>query len=200
MPKKNQPDKGSILLPKLRFEDATAKQDVRFYLNSPYLDLSGDRPVLVATNGHVLISVECEIDGKVSEGSIGLEAVQRCRKDAKHDAAILRFNDKMHGTGKVMFERPNWDQKITYPKWRNVIPDVSTDGDPDCAFNDQYFSLMSKAFGKRTNAVGLKFGRKKPKGRQKVTEIDPRQAIQVRSADPEIADLKYNAVIMPMRF
>ncbi len=202
MAKDQKPDKGQILLPKLRFEDAAAKGDVRFYLNSPYLDLRGDKPMLVATNGHILLAVECQIEGHVSEGSLGLEAIQRCRKDTPPiGVTILKFDGRMHGTGKVMFERPNWNTKMEYPKWRNAAPEIDQTAAPDVTFNPKLFAQMATAFGCGKNGgMGLKFERKKPKGRQKVTDIDGEQSISVRSSDSEISATEYHAIIMPMRF
>ena len=206
--KLKEPDKGQIILPEIRFETATAKKDVRYYLNEPYLDLRGKTPVLVATNGHFLIAVECEIEGQVSQGSISLEAITRCRKDGgKHTAAVLKFDGKMHGTGKVMFERPNLDG-VNYPKWEQVAPKIEQRQKADVAFNAEYIATLARALdnssaksrssGMPITACGLILGKDK-KAKTKVKPVDPRAAISVRGNSPACFSSVYHAVLMPLR-
>ena len=125
-----------IVLPEGQVELCAAKGDIRYYLNHPFLDLSDEkRPMLVATNGHVLAAAPVAIHGNVSQGPIPLEAIKRARaaaKKRKTPEVQLVFIGDMCGTPDALFKRPPFD--FTYPDWRKIIP-KSNGSDPDMSFN-----------------------------------------------------------------
>src|SRR5690606_20867227 len=96
-------DKGTVILPAGQVELCAAKGDVRcYYLNMPYLDLADpEKPMLVASNGHVLAAAPVTIEGDVSEGPIPIEAIKyaRRKKTRQPSRAQLVFDGPMVGTG-----------------------------------------------------------------------------------------------------
>jgi len=192
-------DNATITLPKIKVEMAVAIGDVRFYLNHPYLDLQGDLPMLVATNGHLLLAAEVQIDGDVSEGPLPLEGIIRVRKQAdKYCAPVMQVNGNMVGTGDVMFKRP--DLGISkYPDWRKVVPEYDHNAKPDIAFKPRYLKLMADALMvNKNNGTGLILQRDK-KIRSKHKPIDPAGQIVIRVRG-EDTNCHYHAILMPMRF
>jgi hypothetical protein len=124
LPKKKppKPSNGSIVLPEAEVERCAAKGDVRYYLNWPYLDLSDKKkPMLVASNGHVLAGASVHLKGTIQPGPIPLEAIAQARKEAKAAGGgevKLVFKDFMVGTENQMFKRPDGD--FTYLDWRTI--------------------------------------------------------------------------------
>jgi len=183
-----------IVLPCALIEDIAAKNDVRFYLNDPYLDMRGKKPMLVATNGHLLAAAPVVVSGDVPQGPIPFEAIKRVRKDQKHKAnPDLYFADNdMCGTGKVMFKREHMDCK--YPDWSQLVPKLTKTASPDITFDARYFKAMQDALapGAKIAQAGCGiFLRRDKKG-----NTDPRAAFRVvcKKNDDVLA------VIMPMQF
>ena len=196
----------TLHLPQIKVEAAAAVGDVRYYLNYPYLDLSGKKPVLVATNGHYLLACEVKIEGKVKEGPLPIEAITRARKEAgKHVVnAPLIFDGEMCGTRDVMDRRPVFDKGTKYPKWRNVIPaGLDRDSAPNVAFKAEYLNSIAVALGCGKNSgVGLQFQTtpRAQKGIRSNTILEGK-AISIRAGHSAGAvGEKYTAILMPMRF
>lgn len=183
-----------IVLPDALVEDLAAKKDIRFYLNQPYLDLSGSKPMLVATNGHLLVAAPVEVSGDVPQGPIPIEAIKRVRKTTGKDTGLNRlvFKDGMCGNGKVMFERPYMDCK--FPAWRTLVPKFKKGVAPDITFDARYFKAMQDAL-----APGMKISQAGTAvflQRDKKGDVDPRAAFRVMCKRHD----DVLAVIMPMRF
>ena len=183
-----------VVLPVALIEDLAAKHDIRFYLNDPYLDLRGKKPMLVATNGHLLAAAPVEVSGDVPQGPIPLEAIKRVRKDQKDKANpdLYFAADDMCGTGKVMFKREHMDCK--YPDWTQMVPKLSDKTQPDITFDARYFKAMQDALapGVKIAQAGVAVFLK----RDKAGVVDPRAAFRVKCkrSDDVIG------VIMPMQW
>jgi len=180
-----------IVLPDVLVEDLAAKGDVRHYLNEPYLDKRGKQPMLVATNGHLLIAAPVEIVGEVPQGPIPTEAIKRCRKTDKTLPPRMCFDADMCGTGKVMFERENMDCK--YPEWTNIVPKMKKGVAPDICFDARYFQAMQAALApsaKIGTAGTAVFLQRKENG-----DVDPRASFRVMCKHDDVI-----GVIMPMRW
>lgn len=199
--KPKKPDDGSVILPSILFEDAVAKNDVRHYLNAAFLDLTGDAPTLVGCNGHFLIAVECQISGRVSQGWLDTEAIKRARKAVGKrtlEDAVLHFKGNMHGTGRVMFERPDM-AGATYPDWEKVVFEYDQQARPDICFNPDYVTLLSKALNAgQTRYKGTGFIVQREPARTKVKPINPRGAVAIRATHLTGKDINYHAILMPM--
>jgi hypothetical protein len=189
----------AMYLPVVKVELAVGDNEVRYYLNHPFLDLRHGKPTLVATNGHFLLAAEVEIEGTVEEGPVPLRAIQAARKrGANHGTLrpVLYFDREMCGTGDAMFRRPKYDFK--YPEWWKVVPNVDTNQKPDIAFSGRYIKTMAKALC--SGGVSLYISRN-----EHAKEPDPTKAITVRSAvnihgAASSEAPAYHAVLMPMRF
>lgn len=192
--------KGVLTLPEVKVEAATAVKDVRFYLNAPYLDLKDKgKPKLVATNGHFLLVADVTIEGTVAEGWLSLEAINRVRKDCgKYSEALMQFDGDMHGTGDVMFKRPDM-KDAKYPDWRNVAKQVEDHPDkPDICFKHAYLKTIADSLcTNKEEGIALTLGRS-AKSRAKNKPIDSARPIVVRAGRKH--NVGYTAILMPMRF
>jgi DNA polymerase III sliding clamp (beta) subunit (PCNA family) len=183
-------------LPQALIEDLAAKNDVRYYLNDPYLDKRGDTPMLVATNGHVLAAIPVKLHGDIEQGPIPTEAIKRCRKDQRtHAEKFLYFEAGRCGTGKVMFEREHMDCK--FPQWTNLVPKIDTEkADYDICIDAAYMDLMQKSLCGGPRKKHASQGVEVYLARKGKT-IDPRAAFLIKPAPKGEAGII--GVIMPMR-
>lgn len=124
-------------------ESCAGKDDVRYYLQYPFLDMDGDTPMLVATNGHILTAFRVAVSGKVATGPLPIEAIKVARKGRNVEVPRLYFDGDKVGDGTTWITRPAYDFK--FPYWRKVIPDIDDSSDPDIALNEQYLSVLSKS-------------------------------------------------------
>lgn len=188
-------DDGFVILPSGQFELCASKGDVLYYLNWPYLDLADpDKPVFVATNGHVLVVTPVKIEGKVSQGPVPVEAIKKARtaKSRKPGEPRLTFLGDMVGTGDVMFRRP---KDVRFPNWRKILSDneVDTSEDPDIAFRGEYLQVVEKALGKsKYGGVKLYFGV------DDEGHVDPAKPTVIKSISSDGSDAI--GVVMPMRW
>ncbi len=182
--------KNYITVPHALIEDIAANKDVRFYLNQPYLDKRGKKPMLVATNGHMLAAAPVEVHGDVEQGPIPTEAIKRCRKADRTLPPVMYFDGLLCGTGKVMFEREFMDCK--FPDWTKLIP-KKRKGPSDIAFDARYFKMLQDALapgtkiGQAGTAVWLQYDGK--------GKVDSKAAFRVDCKDDEAI-----GVLMPMRW
>lgn len=122
------------------------KKDVRYYLNDINVELDGHDATLVATNGHMLAAVKCEL---VSENENYQNIIIPCsaldilklkpRKKLVIDASTyptLTFD--YNGTG---LRCNAVDAK--YPDWRRVIP--KTVSGEAAMYNSDYIAAMAGA-------------------------------------------------------
>jgi len=190
-----------VQLPATLVEDCCAKDDVRAYLNYPYLDLSTKKqPVLVATNGHYLLAVDVSVYGTVEQGWFPLEAIKRVRTAWKKGKTSLYpprlyVDGNMCGTGDVMFKRPDRGA-LKFPDWRNLIPKLKESMKPDIAFNANYLLQVQNAlcFGQSKQSQGCKIFMQRVSGKG----IDAGAAFTVQPISSR--DEHVQAVIMPQRF
>lgn len=187
-------DDGHVVLSSAQVELCAAKNDVRYYLNEPYLDMSDlEHPMLVATNGHVLVAAPVEVVGKVSAGPVPGEAIKRARKHKtrKPGQPTLTFARDMVGTGDVMFRR---HEPVHFPDWRKVIDEEAKKREPDLAVNGDYMTLVQKAITPpgRMRGVRLHFCR------DEEGAIDNTKGFLVTAISPN-HDNGVIGVVMPMR-
>ena len=197
--KASPPKLPHFVLPAFKVEAMAAVNDVRYYLNYPFLERSKGKPVLVSTNGHSLLAVEVTLVGDFPEGPLPIEALTRTRKDAgKFEDAVLFCDGNMVGNRKVMFERPAYDFK--YPDWRKVIPPYDRDAKGDICLKPKLMTTMAAALG-ISDKAGMVFvtQKKLPTKRSKYGPGDPTKAVAVRAATVNAIGVKYHAIIMPMR-
>lgn len=183
----------TITLSPGRIEDCCAKDDEpRYYLKWPYLDLSGKKPLLVATNGAILAAITVRIDGEVSEGPLPVEALKAARREVSgtsENPKLLVFDKEWVGTEKALFRRPGMDGKYKFPDWRRVVPEVEADQQPDIGFDAEYLARCQRALGNGDKYHTARFYLQK-------NDIKGAKAALVR---PMSNDFDAFCVIMPMR-
>lgn len=191
---KAEPAQNVLILPHGRIELCAARGDVRYYLNTPYLDLSDKKqPMLVATNGHVLAAAPVTIEGQVTQGPIPIAAIKAARAVKTKQPQIghrLIFDGNMVGTGEVMWKRP---EDVKYPDWRKVVPKLAAKAEPDIGVNGDYIAMLQDALagtGKKWRGLGIFLARDGEK-------IATGGAIRIRSAHADCQDVI--GVVMPMR-
>jgi hypothetical protein len=189
-----EPVENVVVLPTGRVELCAARGDIRYYLNHPFLDLSDKKkPMLVATNGHVMAVAHVAIEGDVTEGPVPVAAIKAARavktKQPQIGARLLFVGD-MCGTKDVMFRRPQYDFK--FPDWRKVIPQVAKDAKPDIGINGDYMHTLQLALsGKSARYPGLKFYCTHENG-----SLSANKAVRVMSVDAACQDVI--GVVMPL--
>lgn len=184
-----------LVLPAARVELCAAKGDLRYYLNWPYLDLRDKkRPMLVATNGHILAAAPVEIEGDVKEGPIPAKAIQAARavKTKQPQAGHrLIFDGDMCGTGEVMYRRPS--SYFKFPDWREVVPKLPKDTAPDIGLNGDYITTLQNVMDvRRRGWRGLKLTMQ----RDEQNALAKNKGLLVRGFDPDLEGVV--AVLMPM--
>lgn len=135
-----------IVLPEERVELCVAKNDVRYYLQWPYLDLRGDEPMLVATNGHILAAAPVEVVGDFPQGPLPVIAIKVARKSKEGN---LYLENGRVGTLDAMYKRP--EDHAKYPQWTNVVPDIGKRA-ADIGVNARYLATAQEVLNS-TNAV-----------------------------------------------
>jgi len=205
-----------VEIPSVKLETLCAVNDVRHYLYHPFLDLSDpDKPMLVATNGHLFTACEVKVHGAVTRGPIPCDAIKAARQEharrnrgrRQHtgEPAAVFFEGDRVGTDTVMFKRPCYEDIFKdrpdgnatgWVNWRAMV--AATQGDTDDIGIDAalLYRLSRAMYGGRTKGLGVVLSI----GRDKHGQLDPRAGLQVRwlgrrgDQDPEAI-----AVVMPMR-
>lgn len=188
-PKPPKPSNGTLVLPEAKVELCVAKNDVRYYLNFPYLDLTDPKkPMLLGCNGHYLAAAPVRIKGEVQPGPLPIEAINAARKSAsKAGVPTLVFDGFMVGTGVHMFKRP--DHGLMFPDWRKAVPDTKG-REHDIALNASYIALMARALSDGNfNCLRIYCGR------DDKNAVDSTQAAVFRTSPESDAF----GVVMPMR-
>lgn len=112
---------------------ASAKQDIRYYLNSVYVEASTTETICVATDGHHMLAVRREAENQTEETVsviIPTQIVKLVTQGlTRHDPHVLDFildGDKwtapLAGCGRLQFE----GIVAKYPDWRAVVPRKTT--------------------------------------------------------------------------
>ena len=104
---------------KLRPEDIASTDETRRHLVNAWFDKATSK--LVATNGHMLITVPCEAEAGDVTGPVPTDALKsaRRRKDFKTGKGRIRLGKKLADDGKALHRR---EQNVTYPQYKDVFP------------------------------------------------------------------------------
>lgn len=92
-------------------------------LSHAYLDMAGARPLLFATEGHILVAVPVETEPGDTPGPVTRTALRHARTPRHADQAQIACSEQLvahglndHGAEQLVVERP----KTTPPDWREV--------------------------------------------------------------------------------
>ena len=182
----------TLKLPECFIEDLCAKKDVRFYLNTPYLDLAGERPLIVSCTGAFVTFVEVDITGDVIEGPLSVEAIKAARRADRVGHGTIIFDRDMMGPGDVMYRRPDIGD-LKFPDWRAIVPKLDDNASHDIAFNAELLAAAQKALGKGNKYGGCKVYL----GRDKDGGVGANLAMTVKPLSP--VEGNPITVVMPMR-
>ena len=107
---------------------AAPKKDIRFYLNGICVDASKDTVVLVATDGHMMLSfpvsddaIEDRINGQFIIDRVDLDAIKPAKAGKHTLPLVIEVDDKgytISGATKAV----NTLVEGKFPDWRRVVP------------------------------------------------------------------------------
>ena len=128
-------------------EQCAGKNDVRHYLNHPYLDTENKR--LIATDGHCLAVVPVELSEGDTSGPVSADALKAARKTItgisrvpyRTEAEIV-CNGGLEVTDGPTFPRPDLDGS-KYPDIERITPDK--EGRICFGVKAQYLADVAKA-------------------------------------------------------
>ena len=136
---------------------AAAVKDVRWFLNGAHFERGSlDRLIMVATDGHRLITVSHDEDKFESFEGDGRDSVILSFADdtlhdlrkVSHREAIVEIDVEPTGAVVKLGDRTSKVNVIDgqFPKWRNVIPKaVDLEKTERAAFDGRYLAEMAKA-------------------------------------------------------
>lgn len=107
---------------------AAPKKDIRFYLNGICVDASKDTVVLVATDGHMMLSfpvsadaIEDRINGQFIIDRVDLDAIKPAKAGKHTLPLVIEVDDKGYTiSGATKAVNTLVDGK--FPDWRRVVP------------------------------------------------------------------------------
>lgn len=130
---------------KLRPEDIASTDETRRHLTNVWFDK--EKSKLVATNGHMIITVPCEAEACDSTGPVPTAALKsaRKRKDKKNYARV-RLSKRLADDGRALHRR---DQGVTYPPYETVFPSFKKGDKGTVTFgvNPHYLVALLRAAG-----------------------------------------------------
>lgn len=144
------------------------KKDIRYYLNGVCFDFSGDTPVAVATNGHILLAVPFSLPNDAPNNWYGqyivprefLDGLKPSFKGAPYRLAITDYlvvaSDSNSSISAKLIDGK-------YPDWRRVVP--TTTSNHVSQFDPEYigtFSKVDKFLGGKGTPTILHNGSGKP--------------------------------------
>ena len=101
-----------------KIEQAVPKKDMRFYLQSAWLDVANRR--LLASDGHICAIVPVEIEDGDTTGPVSVEVLKQARK-AK--SSSIKANDALVLDNGTSYPRPEGvEQGVKYPDVDKIIP------------------------------------------------------------------------------
>lgn len=107
---------------------AAPKKDIRFYLNGICVDATKDTVVLVATDGHMMLSfpvsadaIEDRINGQFIIDRVDLDAIKPA-KAGKHTLPLIIEVDEKGYTISGATKAVNTLVDGKFPDWRRVVP------------------------------------------------------------------------------
>lgn len=170
----------------LRPEEIASKDITRTHLTNVWFDK--DKKKLVATNGHMIITVPCEPGEGDVTGPVPSEAIKNARRrKLKDGTARVRLGKKLADDGKSLHRR---EQGVIYPPYETVFPKFKRGDKGTITFgvNPHYLVALMRAAGStsRSGLVALTLNITPPM-------IDPIRVVA------EYGDRECEMVVMPGR-
>ncbi|MGE0289504.1 MAG: hypothetical protein AB7P16_24720 [Bradyrhizobium sp.] len=133
--------------PETMIEKAAASKDIRFYLNTPILDVERSR--LIASDGCIAASVPVTVAADDHSGAVPIEALKRARKSsrAKHEDALSLNGSAKLADGTSM-PRPDIGEGLPpyVPHLDRMIEDARvTDREPDLIIDAALLLRLAEA-------------------------------------------------------
>lgn len=166
--------------------DTSLSLGLRAARENCYLDLSGDSPRLIATNGVALVSVPVKIEKGDTEGLIPAKAIAGARKlDRKAPEVRLRAttHDVEIPEVLMLFDRPG----EKFPDWKKTRPNSTKTIIRICLDAFKLLTL-AKAMGAKRNIVELSFDP------APLTYTGNNAVINIRCDDSEVEALLMRAI------
>lgn len=125
-----------------------------------YLDANGGAPVMVATNGHTLITVDLKIPGELISGGLEYTSAKALLKHLNADKSkgtlliVIETNDNRIKVGP--YDLPVHNTK--FPPWRNVMPTPSRNDGPAFHVSPWYLETVAKTARQWAQAFKMRQG------------------------------------------
>lgn len=123
---------------KAKLEKVCGKNDTRYYLNAPYLDVAKKR--VVASNGKALVVHPVELDEGDTSGAVPLDAIKAARSKTGDGTVALAGDARAAG---IAFPRPDHSH---YPDVDKVIP-TKLDTPPTVRLDVRLLLDLAEAIG-----------------------------------------------------
>jgi len=169
-----------------KIELAASKEDSRYVLTEPYLDMSKD-PVLVATSGAAIAVIPVEVCAEDIPGHVGVDALKLMRKSKRDQAVLTKDWIDVEGVGRVL--RSDLGK---FPNWRAVVPDK----DREVTFA---VGLNIKMLWELCQAIGCETARLEFKDNLEGVLVKPTSVHSPHYASKPCANENAYGVIMPTR-
>lgn len=164
-----------------QIEKVASQDESRYAITEAYLDMGGDRPLLVATNGMAMAIIPVETNEHDKAGPVSSDALKAARKARQE----ITCNGSLSVTDGPQFPRR---QDVQYPNWRQVVPDEKRESKYQIGINVRELWVLCQAMGCET--VRLEFADN--------TDAVVVVPTTIRNAKPA-ANLEARGVIMPVR-
>lgn len=140
-----------------KVELCASSDPTRAVLAHAYLDATDrENPVIVSTNGQMLVRVPVEIEEGDVSGPVTEAALKAARKlGGKRDEAHIHANGSLALDDGTILPRPVFGEGVKFPNWNQVIPE---EGCRVISFNAQFLLDIAKAItGNGETVVKIRF-------------------------------------------
>lgn len=113
----------------------------------PYLEIKDGAARVIATDGRAIVAIPVEVEEGEESGWVSIPALAAARKASSRDGVASVHCNGTCRTATADFPRPFKDTAMTFPNYRQVIPDGEQKGVFKLAFNVELLAAVVKAAG-----------------------------------------------------
>lgn len=114
----------------------------------PYLEIKDGAARVIATNGRAMVAIPVEVEEGEESGWVSIPALAAARKASSRDGVASVHCNGTCATTTADFPRPfKNDATMTFPNYRQVIPEGEQKGVFKLAFNVELLAAVVKAAG-----------------------------------------------------
>lgn len=139
-------------LPKnAKIEAVCSTDETREVITHPYLEIKDGTARVIATNGRAIVAIPVEVEDGEESGWVSIPALAAARKACasrgpEKDMASVHCNGTCR-TATADFPRPFKDDAMTFPNYRQCIPNEDQKGIMKLSFDVNLLAAVVKAAG-----------------------------------------------------